>query len=299
MYQESRLAKTCERVVMEYSPSDLNNLIKGRQAFVDNPSFDFEEDQEFTMPDCSEELSEDVELLLEKVCSEKPDHFLMPAQGSIPDDVKTLLHAAYFYRLADSDEGPGYVTEDYLEVLRSEENLTKKALVYSLVESVFKASMPSENARKERAIEPLAELLRTRHGSIESAVYELPDDYALHENTYHAFMDYAKEIKVGAVMPDYQEKLKNITKGDFVNVLALKFFYDSMRHARNKKQGRVKSIRKLDNQVDAVCRAAMNHLGIKARENYLPALKEFVFDIPDFIFMSPAVHNKFVSLIPD
>ncbi|MCK4589543.1 MAG: hypothetical protein KAT77_03810 [Nanoarchaeota archaeon] len=302
----SELAKACERVRLEYSPTELSNLLQARQGnsdvVLENERILLDADEFGAAPsDSFGELRQEDEALLNKVCagSLRPGAVASslnpsPSDITIPDDVQTVLHAAYFFEMKY------YLSQDYVDIIQAPENLTLKAMVYSTVEAVFKANqLPIGSRAKKRAIEPLTGLLISRHGCIERLIHEVPDETRLSDETYAAFINYAEEIKVGVVMPDYKTQLRDMTKKDFMNILALKFFYDSMKHVRNKKQGRIKRIRKIDSHVNVTVRAGMNHLGIKkVNENYFSALREFIFDTPNLTFMSPKVHAQFEPLVP-
>ncbi len=293
--EQNELALTCERVMVEYDACDLINLIRRKHAVsLDQKRFFDPSDKSFSS-DHPEEFhyDNDIEDMIDDMFSFKSEEEpFMPGEGSIPDDVQNLMFAAYSNYIS---KAAGTV---YLNILRDSQNLIHKALICTTVEAVFKANqLPEGSKATRRAIEPLTGLLIERHGSIDSTIYQLLDNFSLSKETYGAFIDYAEEIKVGDVMPDYKKELRNITKKDFVNILALKFFYDSMNAVRKKREGKRKTIRKIDTCVNAVARAAMNHLGIKPQNNYLLALKKFIFKTPSLTFMSPEVHKKFLQVI--
>jgi len=180
-----------------------------------------------------DQMDADTERLLEEVCSGvKTGRFKKQDNKDLPDDVKTILHAAYFDRMDD------YLGPDYLKVLQSSRNLTKKAMVDSMTEYLLGVNELLMSPAERIKLSPLIKLLIKRHGSIEEMIYEVPDNTRISQETYDAFVNYGDTIGINRVVPRYKQKFRNMTKKDFVNIFALKFIYDSMRSVKLQKQGK-------------------------------------------------------------
>lgn len=220
------------------------------------------------------------------------------AKGSpLPDAVKTVLHAAYFFDMPKIFED----APDYLQVFRAPRNLTEKAMVYTMVNALLEANQPQEGKKTNRKEDFFIKVLNARlienHYCIDRLVHEVPDHTSISPETFDIFLGYAKQSGFGQVMPDYETRLKGMDKGEFVSALALKFFYDSMTVARKKKSGSIKRpIRKIDRQVDSVLQASFASLGLN-KKNYLDNIKGLL-EADDMTFMNSRVHSRFKPFIP-
>jgi len=221
-------------------------------------------------------------------------------QGFLPDNLKTILHTAYFSEISDYlDNDSGYV-----ETIRDRQFLTKKAVVNTMTHRLFDANQLPElpgaeegNVEDNRKMSKLTSFLIGRHSCLERLIHEVPDNTPLHEKTHQYFFEYAQEAKFGKIMRHYKKIFEGMNKGHFVKAMALKFFYDSMTAVYEKEESLIdRPIRRIDRKVNTILNAAFRQFGLND-EKYLNNLKNLIFEIPDLMFMAKSVSRSFVSMI--